>query len=101
MTNEQKAGLQKAAGISGKKDECQMQLKSREQDYGMGREIGMFEGYGSQGNVTLSDSQREYHFLQTGGRGPILQYPLSSHPRIYSPLFSRIATTLRPMCVGP
>ena len=32
----QKAALKKAAGVSGGKDECQVQLKGREHDYSMG-----------------------------------------------------------------
>jgi len=50
-----KAALQKAAGVSGGKDECQVQLKGRERDYWMGTEVGMLGGYGFQGQVTAGD----------------------------------------------
>jgi len=51
----QKAALKKAAGVSGGKDECQVQLKGRENDYLMGTEVGMRGGYGFQGQVTAGD----------------------------------------------
>jgi len=49
--------LKKAAGVSGGKDECQVQLprKGRERDYWMGTEIGMLGGYGFRGQVTAGD----------------------------------------------
>jgi len=47
--------LKKAAGVSGGKDECQVQLKGREHDYWMGTEVGMLAGYGFQGQVTAGD----------------------------------------------
>ena len=51
VADEQKAALKKAAGVSGKKNECQVRLKGREHDYWMGTEIGMLGGYGFQGQV--------------------------------------------------
>jgi len=45
VADEQKAALKKAAGVSGRKDECQVRLKGRERDYWMGTEIGMLGGY--------------------------------------------------------
>jgi len=45
--------LNKAAGVSGGKDEFPVRLKGRERDYWMGIEIGMFGGYGFQ--VTAGD----------------------------------------------
>jgi len=41
---EQKAALKKTAGVSGGKDERQVQLKGRKRDYWMGMEIGMLGG---------------------------------------------------------
>jgi len=55
VADEQKAALQKAAGVSGGKDECQVRLKGRERDYWMGTETGMLRGYGFQGQVTAGD----------------------------------------------
>jgi len=55
VADEQKAALKKAAGVSGGKDECQVQLKEREHDYWMGTEIGMLGGYGFRGQVTAGD----------------------------------------------
>jgi len=55
VVDEQKAALKKAAGVSGKKDECQVRLKGRERDYWMGTEIGMLGGYGFQGQLAASD----------------------------------------------
>jgi len=46
VTDEQKAALKKAAGVSGGKDECQVRLKGRKRDYWMGTEIVMLGGYG-------------------------------------------------------
>jgi len=54
-SDEQKAALKKAAGVLGKKDECQMRLKGRERYYWMGTEIGMLGGYGFQGQVTAGE----------------------------------------------
>ena len=51
MADEQKAALKKAAGVSGRKDECQVRLKGKERDYWMGTEIGMLGG----GQVTAGD----------------------------------------------
>jgi len=53
VADEQKAALKKAVGVSGGKDECQVQLKWREHDYWM--EIGMLGGYGFQGQVMAGD----------------------------------------------
>ena len=50
-----KAALQKAAGVSGGKDECQVLLKGRERDYWMGTEVGMLRGYGFRGHITAGD----------------------------------------------
>jgi len=55
VADEQKAALRKAAGVSGRKDECQVRLKGGERDYWMGTEIGMLGGYGFQGQVTAGD----------------------------------------------
>jgi len=55
VVDEQKAVLNKAAGVSGGKDECQVRLKGREHAYWMSTEIGMLEGYGFQGQVTARD----------------------------------------------
>jgi len=55
VADEQKAALKKAAGVSGGKDEYQVQLKGRERNYWMGTEIGMLGGYGFQGQVTAGD----------------------------------------------
>ena len=55
MADEQKAALKKAAGVSGRKYECQVRLKGREHDYWIGTEIGMLGGYGFQGQVTAGD----------------------------------------------
>jgi len=41
VADEQKAALNKAAGVSGVKDGCQVRLKGREHDYWMGIEIGL------------------------------------------------------------
>ena len=51
-----KAALNKAAGVSGRKDEFQVWIKLREHNYWMGTEIGMLRGYGFQGQVTAGDS---------------------------------------------
>jgi len=51
VADEQKAALKKAAGVSGRKDECQVRLNGKERDYWMGTEIGML-GCGS---VTAGD----------------------------------------------
>ena len=56
MADEQKAALEKAARVSGRKDECQVRLKGKERDYWMGTEIGILGGYGFQGQVTAGDS---------------------------------------------
>jgi len=53
VVDDQKAALQKAAGVSG--DECQVRLKGREREYWMGTEINMLGGYGFQGQVTAGD----------------------------------------------
>jgi len=55
VADEQKAALKKVAGVSRRKDECQVRLKGREHDYWMGTEIGMLGGYGFQGQVTAGD----------------------------------------------
>jgi len=55
VADEQKAALEKAAGVSGGKDECQVRLKGREHDYWMDTEIGMLGGYGFQGQVMAGD----------------------------------------------
>jgi len=55
VAHEQKTALKKAAGVSGEKDECQVQLRGRESDYWMGTEIGMLRGYGFQGQITAGD----------------------------------------------
>ena len=55
VVDEEKAALEKAAGISGGKDECQVRLKGRERDYWMGTEIGMLGDYGFQGQVRAGD----------------------------------------------
>jgi len=55
VADEPNAALKKAAGLSGRKDECKVQLKGRERDYWMGTEIGMLGGYGFQGQVTAGD----------------------------------------------
>ena len=49
MADEQKAALKKAAGVSERNDECQVQLKGRERDYWVGTQIGMLGGYGFSG----------------------------------------------------
>jgi len=41
VADQQKSALNKAAGVSGGKDECQVRLRGRERDYRMGTEIGM------------------------------------------------------------
>ena len=51
VADEKKAALKKVAGVSGKKDECQVRLKGRKRDYWMGTEIGMLGGYEFQGQV--------------------------------------------------
>ena len=55
VADEQKAALKKAAGESGRKDKCQVQLKGRERDYWMGTEIAMLGGYGFQGQGMAGD----------------------------------------------
>jgi len=55
MADEQKAALKKAAGESGRKDECQVRLKGRERDDWMGTEIGILKGYWFEGQVTAGD----------------------------------------------
>jgi len=55
LADEQKADLKKAAGVSGRKDECQVRLKGRERNYCIGKEIGMRGGYEFQGQVTAGD----------------------------------------------
>ena len=55
VADEQKAALKKAAGVSGGKDECPVQLKGRQRDYWMGTEIGRPGGYGLQGQVTANN----------------------------------------------
>jgi len=55
VAKEQKAALKQAAGVSGGKDECQVQLRGKERDYWMGTEIGMLGGYGFQGQITAGD----------------------------------------------
>ena len=55
MADVQNVALKKAAGVSGRKDKCQVILKERERDYWMGTEIGMLRGYGFQGQVTAGD----------------------------------------------
>ena len=59
MADEQKAALKKAAGVSGRKDECQVRLEGEERDYWMGTEIGMLGGYGFQGQVTADDGSHK------------------------------------------
>ena len=59
VADKQKAALKKATGVSGGKDECQVRFKGRERDYWMGIEIGMFEGYGFQGQVTAGDGSEK------------------------------------------
>ena len=41
VADEPNAALKKAAGLSGRKDECKVQLKGRERDYCMGTELDM------------------------------------------------------------
>ena len=41
VSDEKKAVMQKAATVSGERDECQVRLKGTERDYWMGIEIGM------------------------------------------------------------
>ena len=55
VSDEKKAALKKAAGESGRKDKCQVQLKGRERDYWMGTEIAMLGGYGFQGQGMAGD----------------------------------------------
>ena len=56
MADKKKEAFKKAAaGVSGKKDECQVQLKVRDCDYWMGTEISTLKGYGFQGQVTAGD----------------------------------------------
>jgi len=52
VADEQKAALNKADGVSGRKDECQVRFKEGERDYWMGTAIGMLGDYGFQGQVT-------------------------------------------------
>jgi len=59
VADEQKAALEKAARVSGKKNECQVRLKGRERDYWRGTEIGMLGGYVFQGQVTAGDSSEK------------------------------------------
>jgi len=58
VADEQKRAL-KAAGVSGRKDECQLQLKGKECDYWMETEIGMLGGYRFQGQVTADGSDKK------------------------------------------
>jgi len=55
VADEKKAAFKKAAGASGGKNKCQVQLKGRERDHWMGTEIGMLGGYGFQGHVIAGD----------------------------------------------
>jgi len=55
VADEQEAALKKAAGVSGRKDECKVRLKGREHDHRMCTEICMLGGYGFQGQVTAGD----------------------------------------------
>jgi len=55
VADEQQVVLKKAAGVSERKDECQVRLKGREHDYWMGAEVDMLGGYGFQGQVTAGD----------------------------------------------
>jgi len=55
VADEKISVLQKAAEVSGRKDECQVRLKGRERNYWMGTEIGMLGGYGFQGQVMAGD----------------------------------------------
>jgi len=56
VADEEIAAIKKGAGVSGGKDECQVQLKGKERDYWMGTEIGMLGGYGSQSQIRAGDS---------------------------------------------
>ena len=66
MADEQKAALKKAAGVSGRKDECQVRLKGKERDYWMATEIGMLGGYGFQGQVTAGDGSDKQGKIEAG-----------------------------------
>jgi len=65
-SNEQKAALKKAAGVSGGKDECQVRLKGRERNCSMGTEVGMLGGYGFQGQVTAGDGSDKQGKIRAG-----------------------------------
>ena len=58
VADEEKVALKKAAGVSGRKDECQVRLKGKERDYWMGTEIGMLGGYGFQGQVWFRQTRQ-------------------------------------------
>ena len=66
MADEQKAALKKAAGVSGGKDECEVQLDGRDRDYWMGTEVGMLGGYGFQGQVTAGDGSSKQGTMGAG-----------------------------------
>jgi len=48
-----------AARASGRKDECQVQLKGIKLEYWMGTEIGRLGGYGFRGTVTAGDGSNQ------------------------------------------
>jgi len=56
VVDEHKVALNKVAGVSGGKVECQVRWKGRERDYWMGTEIGMLGGYGFKGQIMAVDS---------------------------------------------
>ena len=53
VADEEKVALQKAAGVSGGQDECQVRLKGSERDFWMGTEICMLGSYGSKVRAKL------------------------------------------------
>jgi len=55
VADAEKAALKKAAGVSGRKDKCQVRLKGTERDYWICTEISMLGDYAFQGQVTAGD----------------------------------------------
>jgi len=66
VADEEKAASKKAAGVPGRKDECQVRLKGRERDDWMGTEIGMLGDYGFQGQVTAGEGSDKKGKLGAG-----------------------------------
>jgi len=66
VADEQKVALKKAAGVSERKDECQVRLKGRGRDYWMGTEISMLAGYRLQGQITAGDGSDKQDKMGAG-----------------------------------